>query len=177
MPFNKILQPCGTWASPAYRLYCRHARVPANRRDRVDPEGELVAWRRTMIDQSNKDDDSTFLGERLTTADRVGLFVVASILGTFAYWIFWIGQTFVGGKGWGDFAVRLILHDLVFSISCFSIGLAVYAASSPRWLDRILTAAARKLHSTIALVLVLFAITSVFYILILPLLLHFGLLT
>src|SRR4029077_4224482 len=117
-----------------------------------------------MIEQS--EDDTTFFGGRITSGERAGLFVVAMVLAAFACWIFWITESFVDGKGWGDVAIRLAVHDLAFSISLFSVGLTIFAVFAPRWLNNILEAAARKLHSTIALVFVIFALTCAFFLLV-----------
>src|SRR5262245_11149589 len=73
-----------------------------------------------MVERTANGDSDNFLGARLTFFERVGLFAVAAIFALIACWIFWIVQTFADGKGWGWLAVRLILHDLVFSVLFFS---------------------------------------------------------
>jgi hypothetical protein len=115
-------------------------------------------------------------GKHLTVSERIGLVTVATIFGAIAYWIYWIVQTFLDGRGWGDFVVRMLLHELVFVIGLFAVSLAAYAVFSTPWLDDWVAYFAHKLHSTSVILLVLFALVVAFALVGLPMLLHLGVL-
>ena len=128
-----------------------------------------------MIDPLEDHDDGPFLGGQFTASDRLGLFAVAIVLGAIAAWIFWIVRTCLDGHGWFDFTVRLVLYDFVVSILIFTVGLAIYAAFLPQWLDRFLKLASKKLHSAIGAIFLLFGLTLVVLLFVLPVLIHFKL--
>ena len=122
-----------------------------------------------------EDNDGPFFGGRFTASDRLGLFAVSVVMGAIAVWIFWMVRQCLDGHGWGDVIVRLLFYDLVVSILLFSVGLALYAAFLPAWLDRFLKMLSQKLHSAIAAVILLVGVTFAFFLFVVPLLLFFKL--
>jgi hypothetical protein len=62
-----------------------------------------------------------------TAADRVGIVVFASILWSIAAWMFWIVQKFAAGDDWWDFAVHLVLDELIFAVGVLGLALIAHA--------------------------------------------------
>ncbi|MEX0728168.1 MAG: hypothetical protein WD065_18005 [Planctomycetaceae bacterium] len=121
-----------------------------------------------------EDGENPFFDEPFTAADRIWLFVVAAVLGTIASWMFWIVHTFLDGRGWGEFAIRMILDDIIFSVAMLASLFALYALFKPRWINRILTRAAGKLYFMIMTILTFFAVTSGVFILVFTVLQYLG---
>ena len=120
-------------------------------------------------------DDSRFSAAP-TVSDRLGFTATATLLIILASWMFWIVQTFLKGRAWGDFAARMILTDFIFAIFVFALVLLIYALFAPQWLVRILNRCAKHLSVLIASLSIMFAVTTVVVLLVLPILLHFGVL-
>ncbi len=88
-------------------------------------------------------------------SDRVGLVVFACVVGAIAYWMFWIVENFLDGRTWGDTVVRLVLHDLIFTIGLFALALIVHAFF-PQPTARFVQFAIEKLGIMLTLVLGVF---------------------
>lgn len=62
-----------------------------------------------------------------TAADRVGMVVFAAIIWAIAAWMSWIVLKFANGDGWWDFAVHLILDELIFAVGILGLALIAHA--------------------------------------------------
>ena len=108
-----------------------------------------------------------------TTSDRIALVVFVIVIWTIAAWMFWVVEKFADGNTWWDFAVKLVLHDLVFSIVVFGCALVAHACC-PSATQKFVEKAAAKLSIVVWAIIALVATTLVFVSLVLPLLMHFG---
>lgn len=108
-----------------------------------------------------------------TTSDRIGLVVFVILVWTVAAWMFWLVEKFADGNTWWDFAVKVVLHDLVFAIAVFGCALLAHACC-PSVMQQIVETAAAKLHVVVWAIIGLVVITLVFVSLVLPVLMHFG---
>ena len=107
-----------------------------------------------------------------TIPDRIGLVVFAILIWSIAAWMFWIVEKFVDGKTWWDFAVKLVLHDLIFAVAVFGCALIAHACC-PAATQKIVEKAAAKLHVVAWVIIGLVACTLAFVSLVLPVLIHF----
>ena len=114
-------------------------------------------------------------GETLvrTVSDRIGIAACAILFWSVAAWMFWLVEKFVDGNTWWDFAVKIVLHDLIFAIAVFG-GALIAHACYPTMTQRLLEKAAAKLHVVVWVIIGLVVCTLVFVSLVLPALLHFG---
>lgn len=108
-----------------------------------------------------------------TTPDRIGFLVFVILIWSIAAWMFWIVNKFADGKTWWDFAVKLVLHDLIFSIVVFGCALMVHACW-PSATQHIVEMAAAKLSFLVWAIIALVVTTLAFAALVVPLLMHFG---
>lgn len=107
-----------------------------------------------------------------TIPDRIGLVVFAILIWSIAAWMFWLVEKFADAKTWWDFAVKLVLHDLIFAIAVFGCVLIAHACY-PNATQRIVQKAAAKLHVVAWASIGLVVCTLVFVSLVLPVLIHF----
>ncbi len=70
--------------------------------------------------------------------------------------------------------MRIVLHDFIFAIGLFAAAMLINGLFSPIWFAKILETATQKTVSAVMVVTGLFTITTVFFLLVLPILLHFG---
>lgn len=108
-----------------------------------------------------------------TIPDRMGLVVFAILIWSIAAWMFWIVERFADGKTWWDFAVKLVLYDLIFAVVVFGCALIAHACC-PSATQKILEKAAAKLHVVAWAIIWIVACTLAFVSLVLPVLIHFG---
>ena len=106
-------------------------------------------------------------------SDRVGIIAFAFLLWAIAAWMFWIVEKFADGETWFDFGVKLVLHDLIFSIVIFGCALVAHAIY-PIPTQKMLAKAGAKLSYFLSTILFLFVASLAFISLVLPVLLHLG---
>ena len=92
---------------------------------------------------------------------------------TIAAWMFWLVEKFADGNTWWDFGVKLVLHDLIFAIAVFGCASLAHACY-PSATQKIAEKAAAKLHVVVWAIIGLVVSTLIFVSLVLPALMHFG---
>lgn len=106
-------------------------------------------------------------------SDRVGIIAFALLLWAIAAWMFWIVEKCTDGGTWFDFGVKLVLHDLTFSIAIFGFALVAHAIS-PIPTQKLLAKTGAKLSYILSAIVFLVAASLAFISLVLPVLMHLG---
>jgi hypothetical protein len=96
--------------------------------------------------------------------------------GAIGLWMFWFLDKFLGGPGWIEFAIRIILEELAFASVLFALALVAMAMVPPKLHDWLFNLTAGKLAIAVMVVVGLFVVSLVFLFLVLPLLLWLGIL-
>lgn len=109
-----------------------------------------------------------------TLPERVRLIAFSLVIWTIAGWMFWVVESFVEDRTWWDFAVKLVLHDLIFTIIVFGCALVAHALF-PSVTQPFVEKAAAKLSFLLSAIILFVLATIVFLSLVVPVLLHFGL--
>jgi hypothetical protein len=130
----------------------------------------------TKLDQFESGDKQASLDRPFTLSDRFAWLFIAALFGTIGLWMFWIVGKFLGGPGWVEFAIRMILEELAFATVLFALALIGMGLAPPKWHDSLFSFTAQKLVLAIIVVVSLFVASLVFLFLVLPLLLWFGIL-
>lgn len=102
-----------------------------------------------------------------TVADRVVSLLIASFISLIAL-VFWSLLTFLDGREWFDFAVKLVLHEMVFILGLLAGVLIVRAISSWSWIDDTLEKATEKLEFFVFILLGLMMVSFVVFAVIVP---------
>jgi hypothetical protein len=128
------------------------------------------------LDQSESSDQPSSLDRQLKPSDRFAHFIIAMPFGAIGLWMFWFLDKFLGGPGWIEFAIRIILEELAFASVLFALALVAMAMVPPKLHDWLFNLTAGKLAIAVMVVVGLFVVSLVFLFLVLPLLLWLGIL-
>ncbi len=107
----------------------------------------------------------TFAYDPADLGSRLSMGVFATILGVMAAWMGWIVWTFLDGGGWFDFAVGLILDEVIFALAVYALANLIWAVFAPRWLTGVLDGAGGHLVRAIQVFGIVFASSVVIVIL------------
>lgn len=106
-------------------------------------------------------------------SDRVAIAAIAILILVIAGWMFWTVETFADGDTWWDFWLKLVLHDLVFTIMVFGSALVAHACF-PERTRQFAERATAKLSIVLSVIMVLVYTTVFFVSLVLPVLMYLG---